>query len=122
MKTVMPEQEFKQNLKSFTGTEQWYRHPLQRSVLYTDGAKYVAETCGAYWLLDEIAFGQLNKKVGKEDFQVWKLTVNNKSAVLVCENGNGRKVFSKEITYCDFPYPEVTLWFESGVILLPSEH
>jgi hypothetical protein len=42
-------------LRQFTGTENWYRHGLVRSVLYTDGAKYVAESAGAYWLLDEIA-------------------------------------------------------------------
>ena len=44
-----------QDLSQFTGTENWYRHNLNTDILYTDGAKYVAETAGAYWLLDEIA-------------------------------------------------------------------
>jgi len=48
----------KSDLAQFTGTEQWYRHAINRAVLYTDGAKYVADTAGAYWLLDEIALIQ----------------------------------------------------------------
>ena len=45
-------------LQRFTGTEQWYRHALNPKVLFTDGAKHVADHGGAYWLLDEIALGQ----------------------------------------------------------------
>ena len=46
------------DLAQFTGSEQWYRHRIVRDVLFTDGAKYVADAGGAYWLLDEIAFAQ----------------------------------------------------------------
>ena len=46
------------DLRQFTGTEQWYRHGLARNILFTDGAKYLADEAGAYWLLDEIAFAQ----------------------------------------------------------------
>ncbi len=122
MKTLLSEEEFKRNLRKFTGTEQWFRHAINKAVLYTEGAQYVAEACGAYWLLNEIALTQLNKKVGSEDFQVWKLTVKDSKGVLTCEDGNGKKVYSKKIPFTDFPYPEVTLWFEGNVILLPSEH
>jgi hypothetical protein len=45
----------KADLAHFTGSEHWYSHGLVRSVLYTDGARHVAEAGGAYWLLDEIA-------------------------------------------------------------------
>ena len=27
----------------FTGSENWYRHAIDLSILYTDGAKYVAD-------------------------------------------------------------------------------
>jgi ParB family chromosome partitioning protein len=43
------------DLNNFTGSEHWYRHGMVRNVLFTDGAKYVADKAGAYWLLDEIA-------------------------------------------------------------------
>lgn len=50
------------DLSQFTGTEQWYQHGINRKVLFTDGAKYVADTAGAYWLLDEIAIIQPHNK------------------------------------------------------------
>ena len=65
-------------LSHFTGTERWYRHAVNVNVSFTDGAKYVADHAGAYWLLDEIALIQLsNKRVAAEEFQVWKLSVNS---------------------------------------------
>ena len=48
----------KSDLAQFTGSENWYRHGINRNVLYTDGAQHVAEHGGAYWLLDEIAIIQ----------------------------------------------------------------
>jgi hypothetical protein len=44
----------KADLRQFTGSETWWRHGLVRDVLFTDGAKHVADAGGAYWLLDEI--------------------------------------------------------------------
>jgi len=64
------------DLAQFTGTEQWYRHSINRSILYTEGAQYVAEHGAAYWLLDEIALIQpYDRNVAAEEFQVWTLTV-----------------------------------------------
>jgi hypothetical protein len=41
---------------------------------FTDRAKYVADTGGAYWLLDEIVIIRpYDKVVAAEEFQVWKL-------------------------------------------------
>lgn len=63
------------DLRQFTGSEHWYRHALNRNVLYTDGAKYVADH-EAYWLLDEIALAQrYEKAVAAGAFQVWTPTV-----------------------------------------------
>ena len=42
-------------MSRFTGTEHWYRFGIVPNITCTDGAKYVADTAGAYWLLDEIA-------------------------------------------------------------------
>ncbi|MGC2460449.1 MAG: DUF6876 family protein [Steroidobacteraceae bacterium] len=36
----------KADLAQFTGSEQWYRHAINRKVLFTDRAKYVAEQAG----------------------------------------------------------------------------
>jgi hypothetical protein len=112
------------DLRQFTGSEQWYRHALVRDVLFTDGAKYVADQAGAYWLLDEIALAQgYEKSVAGEEFQLWKLKVNSDhTATLTCEDGNGRAVYSKTIEYTDFPLPEIALYFTNKTILLPSEY
>lgn len=111
-------------LAQFTGTEKWYRHSLIRRVLFTDGVKYVADTAGAYWLIDEIAFGQVEKAIAAEEFQVWKLNVDLKKshAVLTCEGGNDNILFIKEIRYTDFPIEEIRFYFVTDTILLPSEY
>lgn len=122
--TTQKQYEFKRELLQFTGTESWYRHRLVRSILYTDGAKYVAEQGGAYWLLDSIAFAQkASPAVATEAFQVWTLAVHpDKTAVLTCEDGNGNAVYTQQLEYTDFPFEKVTLYFTNNVILLPSEY
>jgi hypothetical protein len=108
----------------FTGSENWYRHAINRNVFFTDGAQHVAEHGGAYWLLDEIATIQpYNRAVAAEEFQVWKLAVRpDRSATLTCDDGNGKIVFTKEIEHTDFPLDEITLYFVNRVIHLPSEY
>jgi hypothetical protein len=80
-----------EDLRQFTGTETWYRHPLNPSVLYTDGVQYLAYHGSAYWLVDTIAIAQLYVKVlAEEEFQVWTLKVNpDFTALLICDDGNG---------------------------------
>ena len=113
-----------EELRQFTGTEHWYRHALVPGVLYTDGARHVAQAGGAYWLLDEIALAQqYEPSVKDEAFQVWKLVVNeDRTAMLTCEDGNLHEVYRKRLDYSDFPLPEITLWFTNNVILLPREY
>ena len=112
------------DLDQFTGSENWYRHGVNRKVLFTDGAKFLADQAGAYWLLDEIALLQPHdKRVAAEEFQVWQLTVRpNRTATLTCDDGDGNFVLAKEIEFTDFPLDEVTLYFTNNVIYLPSEH
>ena len=110
-------------MSQFHGSEHWYRHGLVRTIFFTDGAKYVADAAGAYWLLDEIALAQrFIKEVAAEGFQVWKLAVKpDSTATLSCEDGNDNVVFSKPIEFTDFPPEGVALWFENSTIYLPSE-
>jgi Family of unknown function (DUF6876) len=112
------------DLAKFTGTENWYRHSINRNVLFTDGAKYVADNANAYWLLDEIALAQIHQVcVTTEPFQVWNLTVYpNQEALLSCDDGDGRLVFTQRLAWTDFPLEGMTLFFVDGVIYLPSEH
>ena len=47
---------------------------------------------------------------------------DDRTATLVCEDGNGHAVYRKEIEFTDFPLPEVSLYFTNNTILLPSEY
>lgn len=111
-------------LRQFTGSEHWYRHPLVRQVLFTDGAKYVADQAGAYWLIDTIAFAQKTQPaVAAEAFQVWKLDVKpDNTGVLTCADGSDRAVFTQPLEFTDFPEPGIVLWFTDNTIFLPSEY
>lgn len=110
-------------LRQFTGSEQWYRHGINRNVSFTDGAKFVADEGGAYWLLDTIALCQMEPCVKAEEFQVWKLSVNpDRTATIACGDGNGNVVYTQQVPFTDFPLDEITLWFVNNVIHLPSEY
>jgi len=111
------------DLAQFTGSESWYRHPLYPSISYTEGAQYVAEAGGAYWLLDAIVSHQQDASVRSQPFQVWTLKVaQDRSAVLTCEDGDHGLVASQAIAFTNFPLPEITLWLQNDVIFLSSEY
>lgn len=118
------------DLRQFTGTEQWHRHGLMRSNIYTDGVKYVADTAGAYWLIDKIATLQMKREIAAERFQVWRLIVKDARATLTCDDGDRIGVgdskliilHTEEIGFTDFPLEKIEFWVEGDVILLPSEH
>ena len=101
----------------FTGTSTWWRHPLNLNVTYTDGAKYVAEKAGAYWLLDLMALNPY-----KSNFQCWKLSVKDNVGIINIEDGDENPIADKTIEYTDFPSPGITLWLIDNVILVPSEY
>jgi len=112
-----------EDLDQFIGSEHWYQHGLVRTITYTDGAKYVADEGGAYWLLDEIVLAQkFNARTKTEPFQVWRLVVSDREGTLTCDDGNGNIVYTKPIPFTDFPLPEIKLYFADNVILLPSEY
>jgi hypothetical protein len=111
-------------LSQFNGTENWYRHPVVRKMLYTDGVRFMMNKAGAYWLIDEIAFQQYHPRVKCEEFQVWILNVDleKSTGALHCEDGNGRVLCSKQIPFTDFPLDKVKIFVSENVILLPSEN
>ena len=85
---------------------------------YTDGVKYLWESCDAYWLL--IAISSYHRK---EPFQVWQLKVNDSKAVLTMkEDTNEPELVRQEIPYTDFPLDEITLYLIDGVLILTSEY
>lgn len=121
--------ELRNKLGQFTGTEKYYFNPLNRSIYYTDGAKFFFENAGggAYWLLDIlITQSEILKALNADHFLVVQLTVTEDAkAVLVVTNdtGSGATVYyRREIDFTDCPAGEWRLYLVDGVILLPSEY
>lgn len=89
------------------GTLHWHKFTLGNRYVATDGAKFVADTCGAWWLLEAIASYFHKPTVRSEPFQVWELRErvagDDASVVLVCEDGNQHELARQAIPYTDFP-------------------
>lgn len=114
-------QELKNNLAQFHGTEQWYRIPLS-DIIYTDGVKYLVDTAECWWLVTNIASQQHRQELKDTPFQVWKLKKDGNSAMLICEDGNDNIVFKTFIMYTDFPLDTIKLFLTDNVLMLPSEY
>lgn len=94
-------------LSQFTGTAHYYR--MNRRCLITDGAKYLADEAGAYWLLDAAASYLL--ELGTSDWFVQvRLVVIENQAVLTLEDGNGGVRACQQTPFTDFPLPEQVLY------------
>ena len=113
------------------GTWHHYQHPLGR-FRYTDGARTVAEECGAYWLLDLIGSYQPERRVAGEAFQLWRVIAPASERgpwAVECWTDTppgGSLIVRQEIEYSDFPrelcQPEpFKLYLENGVLMLPEE-
>jgi len=124
----MNQEEIMSALPQFTCTENWYKFSPLSPNLMTDGAKFVADNCGAYWLMDAIASYQHSRSVSKENFQVWTLKKKEDGTwTLSMHDGNNNHIIKQKIPYSDFPLDEITIWAERNdlfgvTLLLPSEH
>jgi len=125
--------QLKFELAQFTGTEKWYRHALNRNLIYTDGVKFLAENGGeqgAYWFIDKVAceiapllksknerFGCINLCVGVID--------KNQAMVLVTD-GNDKQLAASHIHYTDMQSGDWKFYLIDDethmTLLLPSEY
>ena len=113
-----------QDLAQFTGSETFYRHALSGGYVYSEGVQHLAEAGSAYWLLDAILCPQTHDpELRNAEFQVWTLTVHeDRSATLVCTDGDGEGLYAQAVSWTDFALSTVTLWFANNTLYLPSEH
>lgn len=115
--------ELRQELRRFTGSEQFYRHFL--GLVYTEGVKYLADKAGAHWLLEVICSHQrtVRKRLGDE-FQFWRVVVHkDRSAEVVCYSCLEEKkaVLTQRIEYTDFPLEVIDIWVNNRTMYLPTE-
>ena len=113
-------------LPNFYGTDGYTCwSALFRNFVLTDGARYLADAAGAWWLMDAVASHLGSYR--DEDFVVAKFSKKgNEWWKLRLEDGNDNVLAQQAIEYSDFPLDEITLYVEydgtNHVILLPSEH
>ena len=114
-------------LNNFSGTEHYYR--ITPDTVITDGAKFVADKGGAYWLLTAIA-SYLPEFTSKETFVVATLnvtrTATSSHAILKLDDGNDNILAEQFIEYTDFALREIKLYAcyngDAWVIMLPREY
>jgi hypothetical protein len=122
--TKLSATEIEAGLKHHTGSEQVYAHALNRQYRYTDGVQFLAESAGAYWLIDAVVAWQHDPKVRAEPFQVWRLRKESHTGTwsLWCEDGNELRVATQAIEFSDFPLDGIDLYLVDKTILLPGEY
>jgi hypothetical protein len=114
---MLKAQEIETGLAQHYGSENLYKNRILK-FNYTEGVKYMWESCEAYWLL--IAISSHNRH---EPFQVWQLEVEDHKAVLTMkEDTNEPLKVIQEIPYTDFPLNEIKLYLIDGILLLTSEY
>jgi hypothetical protein len=112
-------------LGDFTGTESYHR--LYTNLLLTDGALYLAESCGAFWLMDVI-WSYLGGLPQDEHFLVVTLEVVDTSGVFKLADDIPAQNYSvtQEISYTNFPLDTITLYVSRmdtyWVVMLTSEY
>lgn len=126
MSTNKPsKEEILQTLPNFYGTENYHRwSAMFPNFVLTDGAKYIADSCGAYWLMDAIASHRASYR--HEDLVVARLIKFDHGWKLRLEDGNDNIQVTQNIKFSDFPLDEIKLYLVKGVDLwvigLPSEY
>jgi hypothetical protein len=118
------------DLKQFSGTENYFRHPLFRGVVYTDGIQFLVEN-GCSWLLD-MAAAHLSGHPGLADEccgMIFLTLTKHENGTASFEGKTDEDMpilLSEEISWTDFPLDSLILYaaYEEGcwIICLPSEH
>ena len=121
---MVEENELLATLKQFTGCDQLAK--LTRTVVLTEGSRYLAEAAECYWLFDVYASHLSGVDSKKDWFTCLKLTKKNRSVSVSIEDGNGKVRAKQKIEFTDFTLTDITLYGcwtgEFWVLMLTSEY
>jgi hypothetical protein len=109
------------DLGAFIGTENWHRHPINRSMLLTDGVVYFADQAGAWWFIDIIATEVMRFHTLKPFLSI-ALDVLAGAADIVVGDGDGVNLFKRHIHFTDAPDGLWRFYLTDNVLLLPGEY
>lgn len=114
-------EKLQQELSQHYGTENYYKHPLNATMVYTDGVKAFAEAAEAYWLLDIMAT-EVAALLETEEFLSIELIVAGGKAKLFADDGNSTILYVRDIEYTDCPTGSWKFFMTNDVLMLPSEY
>jgi hypothetical protein len=119
----------REQLAQFTGSEIFTRHGLVRRMLMTEGIVFLAERACAHWLVDAVGSYLFDERAIREEFQVWRLTVdlkNQRGELLMTDGNSQTPIIQQTLDYTDFPLENIALWLiadgEHWVLMLPNEY
>lgn len=117
------------DLRHFSGSTQFFRHPLSKKLIYTEGVKYLADEVGAHWLIDVVAsyIPTLEKKLPHEYLFVWVLKLDGQGGCHVSAHVDSDEpaIVQQHIEYTDFPGDFTLFLGQSGphwTLMLTSEY
>ena len=106
-------------IDQFYGTTQYYNVMGTR---VTDGIKYLMDNGYGWMVTDAVAVLRAEPKVMGEEFVSIKLKRNaTGGCVIRYEDGNEKLLYQQKYDYTDAKV-DVQMFYENGVLLLPSEH
>lgn len=113
--------QLRHELAQFTGTEKWYRHGINRHMLYTEGVQYFCERAGCYWFLDIVATEHFRLQ-RLHPFLAIALEAGDSKANIFVDDGDGKPIYRRHIEYTDCPDGTWRFYLTDNVMLLPSEY
>lgn len=110
-------------LGQFCGTMEYHRY--SRKLVLTDGARYLAERAGCFWLVSIV--DSILPQVRNESFLSVRMIKNpNASAIVEITDGNEKPIFRQAIEFTDFPMNEIQLFVQESdqfwVMMLTTEY
>jgi hypothetical protein len=74
----------KSDLSQFTGSEQWYRRGINRKVLFTDGAKHVADAVAATLSCEDGNYKTVyTKEINQRPEEVQRWTAKRRATLVI---------------------------------------
>lgn len=105
------------------GTGKYWRHPLHRRFVYTDGISTTAKLAKAYWLLDIVATEVVPTLLARlQDgwtHHFLKMVVDGNVATLKVDDDD-TIIWVKHISYTDFPTGEWLFYLFADQVVEPG--
>jgi len=110
------------DLNQYYCTTNHYIHPLFRAIKYTDGIQYLIQNGYSWFITDAMAVLVAGpRRVRQEPFLVIKLKLKDDgTAQMVMDDGNGKIPYRQNYAHTDAKR-ELKVYYENGVLMLPSE-